>query len=72
MHVQRSSDRQGADVLFELVEDNGQVVAEVSDFLRHLGDRGYSPNTLAATPILVCAADWYCVNRTRSRGHRIR
>jgi integrase len=48
MHVQRACNHQGADVFFELVEDDGRSIPEVSDFLRHLGARGYSPNTLAA------------------------
>jgi integrase len=48
VHVQRTCDFRSADVFFELVEDKGRSITEVSDFLRHLGARGYSPNTLAA------------------------
>src|SRR5215831_20197922 len=48
MHVQRARDDLGNGSLYQLVDDSGRVIWEVSDFLHHLGARGYSPNTLAA------------------------
>jgi integrase len=48
MHVQRARDVPGNGALYQLVDDSGRAIAQVSDFLHHLGARGYSPNTLAA------------------------
>jgi integrase len=48
MHVQRARDDLGNGTLYQLVDDSGRAISEVSDFLHHLGARGYSPNTLAA------------------------
>jgi hypothetical protein len=48
MHVQRARDVPGDGTLYQLVDDSGRAISEVSDFLHHLGARGYSPNTLAA------------------------
>jgi site-specific recombinase XerD len=48
MHVQCIREVPGNGAVYQLVDDSGRAIAEVSDFLRHLGARGYSPNTLAA------------------------
>ncbi len=48
MHVQRALGAFGDRASYQLVDDSGQAVPEISDFLRHLGARGDSPNTLSA------------------------
>jgi site-specific recombinase XerD len=35
-------------VTFELVDDQGEIIAVVAGFLRYLSARGCSPNTLSA------------------------
>lgn len=47
MRVYRQRQTDGS-LLVGLIDDNGQSVAVVSGFLRHLGARGCSPNTLTA------------------------
>jgi integrase len=46
MRVKRC--QQVGTVSFELVDDQGEVIAVVAGFLRYLGARGCSPNTLSA------------------------
>jgi len=48
MHVQRTRDRLSDTPSYDLVDDAGQSIPQVLAFLRHLGARGYSPNTLSA------------------------
>ena len=48
MHVQRVHLRGSSESSYEVVTEDGQPIAVVSSFLRHLGTRGYSPNTLSA------------------------
>lgn len=48
MHVQRIHLSSSSEPFFELVEENGQSIPIVSQFLRYLHTRGYSPNTLSA------------------------
>jgi integrase len=47
MHVQRTKDQTGRNV-FEVVDDAGQPVPEISGFLHYLQSRDYSPHTLSA------------------------
>lgn len=48
MQVHRLSLKESNELFFELLDDSGQPIPIVSDFLRHLRARGYSPNTLSA------------------------
>ncbi len=47
MRVRRIHD-DGGQVSYELLDDSGRPVPLVTGYLRHLGARGYSPNTLSA------------------------
>ena len=46
MRVQRR--QQDGSIAFELLDDHDRPIAEVDGFLRHLGARACSPNTLCA------------------------
>jgi hypothetical protein len=48
MRVRRGAGQGARDLEVELLDDLGQPVAVVSDFLRHLAARGCSPNTVEA------------------------
>lgn len=48
MRVRRAGGIPGDGVFFELLNDAGEPVPQVTEFLRHLAARGYSPNTLSA------------------------
>ena len=48
MQVRRLQSDPNHTLSFELLDDNEQPIPVVSDFLRHLAARGYSPNTLSA------------------------
>lgn len=48
MRVIRLYDAASGSRSFQLLDDSGQSVPAVAGFLRHLGARGYSPNTLSA------------------------
>src|SRR5947209_7618210 len=48
MRVRRIPLSNEHDIAFELLDDDDQPIAVVSGFMRHLGTRGCSPNTLAA------------------------
>ena len=48
MQVIRLRDAASGSLSFQLLDDTEQPVPAVAGFLRHLGARGYSPNTLSA------------------------
>lgn len=48
MRVIRLHDAASGSLSFQLLDDTEQPVPAVAGFLRHLGARGYSPNTLSA------------------------
>lgn len=48
MRVHRIQTSSANDVSFELLDDDDQPITAVTDFIRHLRARGYSPNTLSA------------------------
>ncbi|GHO57779.1 hypothetical protein KSB_62540 [Ktedonobacter robiniae] len=48
MRVQRNQLSSENDISYTLLDENDHPVPVVSDFLRHLGARGFSPNTLSA------------------------
>jgi integrase len=47
MHVYRTKDQAGQSI-FEVLDDGGQPISEISGFLRYLRSRDYSPHTLSA------------------------
>jgi site-specific recombinase XerD len=48
MQVKRTPTNPGNSYSYELLDDAGQPIAAVSNFLNHLAAREYSPNTISA------------------------